>query len=164
MDKKNSLGSGFSFKRKKSKKKIEEKKAEKSSFFSTFNNKKVEAGNKTDFLNDDYNNENNSNLEELFDNINDWGEKLAKANTTENIKNYKIAIKSFINYIVKNNLEIEENISGTNVLKRKRFTLVKAIDEKVEQLTLAVLKGQSEQLEILAKIDEIKGLIVDLLS
>ena len=53
--------------------------------------------------------------------------------------------------------------SGANIAKRKRFTLVKVIDEKLEALA-SVLAAQKEQLAILAQIDEINGLLVDLVS
>ena len=49
-------------------------------------------------------------------------------------------------------------------MKKKRFTLVKVIDEKLESLVAEILRGQSEQLKILERIEEINGLIVDIIS
>jgi len=58
----------------------------------------------------------------------------------------------------------EETTSGANIMKRKRFTLVKVIDEKLEALAASVLAAQKEQIAILAQIDEINGLLVNLVS
>ena len=59
---------------------------------------------------------------------------------------------------------VEETTSGANIMKRKRFTLVKVVDEKLDSLAASVLAAQREQLTILAQIDEINGLLVDLIS
>ena len=41
---------------------------------------------------------------------------------------------------------------------------MKVIDEKLEALAVSVLAAQKEQFAILAQIDEINGLLVDLVS
>ena len=73
-------------------------------------------------------------------------------------------MKAFIEYAVAHSIAVEETTSGTNILKRKRFTLVKVIDEKLEALAASVLAAQKEQIAILAQIDEINGLLVNLVS
>ena len=73
-------------------------------------------------------------------------------------------MKAFITYAVQHSIAVEETTSGANILKRKRFTLVKVIDEKLEALAASVLAAQKEQLAILAQIDEINGLLVNLVS
>ena len=67
-------------------------------------------------------------------------------------------------YVVQNSVRVEETTSGANILKRKRFTLVRVIDEKLDALAATVLAGQKEQISILAQIDQINGLLVDLIS
>ena len=75
-----------------------------------------------------------------------------------------MVVKRFMKIIVKKSLVTEEHSSGVNILKRKRFTLVQIIDTKLERLAAGVLTEQKEQLEILRKVDEINGLLVDLLQ
>ena len=77
---------------------------------------------------------------------------------------FREAVKGFLAYVMKRALEVTEHISGSNILKRKKFTLVDVIDRKLESLAAAVLAGQADQMEILRRIDEIKGLIVDLMT
>ena len=92
------------------------------------------------------------------------GERLAENPTIDNIKEYKKKVGAFINYIVNRAVILEEKVSGVDILKRKRFTLVKIIDRKLEQLAAEVLRNQRDQLLLLEKVEEIKGMLVDLLS
>jgi uncharacterized protein YaaR (DUF327 family) len=61
-------------------------------------------------------------------------------------------------------LAVEEQTSGGNILRRKRFTQVKIIDGKLESLVQAVLCSQGKQLDVLEKINEIHGMLIDLIT
>ena len=103
-------------------------------------------------------------LETLLDNIHEIGEELKENPTLQMIKKYKIAVNGFMKFVVQNSFTVEEKISGVNILKRKRFTLVNIINEKLEKLAAEILRNQKDQLEILRRVDEIKGLLIDLVS
>jgi uncharacterized protein YaaR (DUF327 family) len=66
--------------------------------------------------------------------------------------------------VVDRSFTVTERTSGGNVLRRKKFTQVQVIDEKLEQLAAGILANQKNQLALLAKIEEINGLLVDLIS
>ncbi len=102
-------------------------------------------------------------LEELLDEIYGLGDRLKNLPTLENIKRYKTAVKAFLKVVSQKMVGVEARTSGTHVLKRKHFTLLKIIDIKIEQLTLHFLKHQEEQLDILSRVDEINGLLIDIL-
>jgi uncharacterized protein YaaR (DUF327 family) len=103
-------------------------------------------------------------VEDLLDAVFSSGDRLKKSITMEAIRDYRQKVKAFIKYAVQHSMATEETTSGANIMKRKRFTLVKVIDEKLEALAASVLAAQKEQLAILAQIDEINGLLVDLVS
>ena len=92
------------------------------------------------------------------------GEKLKEAPTFENIKNYKRAVKNFIAFVAQNMVALEEHVSGVNILKRKRFMIINIVDQKLESLAVEILNNQSQQINILSRIDEINGLLVDLMQ
>jgi uncharacterized protein YaaR (DUF327 family) len=46
----------------------------------------------------------------------------------------------------------------------KAFHIVQVVDRKLDGLAAEILAGQVTQLELLAKLEEITGLLVDLLS
>jgi uncharacterized protein len=103
-------------------------------------------------------------LEELLDAVHSSGDELKRNPTVGAIQGYKAAVRGFLDFIVKNVFSVEERTSGFNILKRKKFTLVSVVDQKLEQLAAGILRNQHDQLEVLRRIDEISGLLVDLLS
>jgi uncharacterized protein YaaR (DUF327 family) len=103
-------------------------------------------------------------IEELLDGVFAAGDQLKSAPTIDAIREYRQKVRAFVKYAVDHMLSVEETTSGANIMKRKRFTLVKVIDEKLDSLAASVLAAQREQLAILAQVDEINGLLVDLIS
>ena len=107
--------------------------------------------------------ENNS-LETLLDEISELGEKVKQNPAFGIVKEYKAAVKSFMKFVVDNSLSVDEKVSSPNIMRQKKFTLIKIIDSKLDKLAAGILLNQKNTLDILAKIDEIKGLLVDLLN
>jgi uncharacterized protein YaaR (DUF327 family) len=103
-------------------------------------------------------------LHKLLDGVHSAGDALSRRPFPPEIKAYREAVRDFVHYVVENSYDTEEQISGTAVLKRKKFTLIRVIDSKLEGMASAILRGQLNQLEILEKLDEIKGLLVDLVQ
>lgn len=103
-------------------------------------------------------------LEQILDQIYEIGEKVKENASFEEVKKYKAAVRSFMQRVVRYGLELEERTSSPNIIRQKKFTLIKVIDKKLEQLASGVLSNQRDTLEILGKIDEINGLLVDLIS
>ena len=161
MDRIDSL-SGKSDYFKKNKKKVAKKRNNKISFSSIVNSEiQTDSREGISEISEAYNNED---IETVLDKVFEIGEELKDKQSFENIKRYKNVIKQFLEYIVKNTLALEETTSGVNILKRKKFTLIKIIDKKLESLALDVLSRQKKQFDILKRIDEINGLIVDLIT
>jgi uncharacterized protein YaaR (DUF327 family) len=103
-------------------------------------------------------------LEELLDDVHQTGELLVETQSLANVKRYRQAVRAFLDYVVANMLTVEQQTSGGNILRRKRFTQVKIIDNKLERLVGSVLQNQGKQLDLLEKINEIRGLLVDLIT
>jgi uncharacterized protein YaaR (DUF327 family) len=49
-------------------------------------------------------------------------------------------------------------------MKRKSHAGIMVVDRKLEQLAAGILSGQTSQLELLARIEEITGILIDLLQ
>ena len=111
--------------------------------------------------------ESDDKLEDLLDEIHERGDNLKEGASLKELLEYKKAVKKFIKYVINNTLE-SEIIEGAkfNVLKRKqkKYTLIKVIDTKLEQLAAGVMQNHAGKLNMLTRIEEIQGLIVDLLS
>jgi uncharacterized protein len=104
-------------------------------------------------------------LEVLLDDVHSYGERLKERPTMERIREYREAVASFLQYIVHFTFEAE-TIEGSRfnpMKKQKRYTLVRLVNEKLEKLATGVLANQISQLDILRRVEEINGLLVDLL-
>jgi len=103
-------------------------------------------------------------LEKMLDDIHGLGEKIRKQVSLELISQYRSAVRAFLQHVVDGALTVEAEQSSPNVLRQKKFTLVKVIDQKLERLASGVLMNQHDTFVILAKIDEINGMLVDLIQ
>jgi uncharacterized protein YaaR (DUF327 family) len=99
---------------------------------------------------------------ELLDSVFEAGDRLKHQTDIASLRAYKEAVRRFLSVIVRRSIDIEQQQSGASVEKRKRYALIRIIDEKLERLAAGMVSNQRNQLELLAKIDEINGLIVDL--
>lgn len=102
--------------------------------------------------------------EELLDTIHVLGEELVRANTLVNLDRYRDAVRSFLRIVVNDGLEVQETESGANVMNRKRFTTIAVVDQKLERLAGALMATQAEPLALLARVQEIEGLLVNMLQ
>jgi uncharacterized protein YaaR (DUF327 family) len=117
-------------------------------------------------------------LAELLDSVHSAGDDLKHRPFPEEIKRYKGAVKDFLRYVAKNGYAVEEqtgikrylnpNFTGSRktpeAREPKRYTLIRVVDQKLEALALGLLREQINQIELLSRIDEIAGLLVDLLQ
>lgn len=91
------------------------------------------------------------------------GDALADQVSPENIAAYRKAVKDFMNYVVSEAYDVKNIIKASiDPRKQKSWTLVKVIDAKLDKLAGELIYNQLKKIEILARIDEIKGLLVDL--
>jgi uncharacterized protein YaaR (DUF327 family) len=116
-------------------------------------------------------------VQELLDDVHSSGDDLKKRPFPEEIKRYKKAVRNFLHYIVEHGFGVEKQSRIKNSSKpgfkeprwspraqeRMPYTVVQVVDKKLEQLAAGILAGQVTQLEILAKVDEITGILVNLL-
>jgi uncharacterized protein YaaR (DUF327 family) len=100
-------------------------------------------------------------LTELMDAVHSSGSDLVDRPFHEEILRYKRAVRDFLHYVVENAFEVEKSETRRRG-KTKIHVQVQIIDKKLEELAAAILSGQTGQLERVSKIDELKGLLVDL--
>ncbi|MFW5777278.1 MAG: YaaR family protein [Spirochaetota bacterium] len=98
----------------------------------------------------------------LLDAVFEAGDRLKRQRDTATLMAYKETVRRFLNAVVRRGIGIEERTSGSSILRRKRYALVKVVDGKLEQLAAGMISNQREQLQLLARIDEINGLLIDL--
>ncbi len=102
-------------------------------------------------------------LEKLLDAVHESGDRLKENPTVDVVQAYKKAVRDFVHHVVERSYSVEQKSSGRNVLKRNIYYRVAVIDESLERLAAEILRNQRDKLEILRRVDEINGMIVDLL-
>lgn len=119
----------------------------------------------------------------LKDAVDNAGNALSESITRENIDNFKNTVRQFISFVVENNFEINAKRkmrNGKILMEPSRTNFfssyalpphqstpkvkIEILNEKLDALTRETLSTQFNNMKILAQIDEIKGLIVDLMS
>jgi uncharacterized protein YaaR (DUF327 family) len=103
-------------------------------------------------------------LEELLDEVHASGEELLAVQSLQAVKRYRAAVRGFLDLVLARMLALEQRSSGAGVAKRKRFTQIRVIDQKLERLVADLLADQHRQLDLLGRVNEISGLLVDLLT
>ena len=103
-------------------------------------------------------------LEAILDQVHELGEKLKNDPTLNSLQPYKQAVKKFLKIVVDRCYKVEERTSARDILRQKKFTQIQILDTKLERLAAGVMAAQKDQLEILRRVDEINGALVDLLQ
>ena len=98
----------------------------------------------------------------LLDAVFETGDRLKRHQDGASLTAYRDAVRRFLGAVVQRGLGVEERTSGSTIMRRKRYTVVRVVDAKLEELAAGMAATQREQLDLLARVDEINGLLVDL--
>ena len=93
------------------------------------------------------------------DDIKKKGNRLVITKTYADVRLYKKMIKEYLESVLQFMYDTKKDIS---FWQTQYFITVDTVDEKLEELTQAVLGEEKKNMSIAATIDEIQGLIVDI--
>ncbi|MDE6015096.1 MAG: YaaR family protein [Acetatifactor sp.] len=103
-------------------------------------------------------------LNTLMEEITMQGERLAKKRDVKDMKHYRGLVKSFLNEIVTHS----HAFSRENFLDRRGrhrvYGIIRLVDENLDQLAQELMKDEKDNLAILEKIGEIRGLLLDIFT
>ena len=108
----------------------------------------------------------NSELQEklsgLMKDIEEQGSKIAKHMDIRDMKRYRNLVKEFMNEVTANS----HTFSRENFLDRRGrhrvYGIVKEVDKSLDDLAQELLKDEKDNLAILNKIDDIRGMLLDI--
>lgn len=100
----------------------------------------------------------------MMQEITQQGKKLGKHMDVRDMRKYRQLIKEFMNEVVNRS----HKFSRENFLDRRGrhrvYGMIKLIDENLDELALELIKDEKDTIAILNKIDEIRGLLLDILA
>ncbi|AHH10406.1 DUF327 family protein [Borrelia coriaceae] len=103
-------------------------------------------------------------IKDMLDKINDIGERLLSEPSRQNVIVYKKTIGEFLSIVLSFSISLKEQKGGNNgELKRPKYRIIKIINEKLDRLAYSVLQNQISQIKLLSSLEEIQGLLVNLL-
>ena len=89
------------------------------------------------------------------------GDKLVKRMDVRDMRRYRSLIKEFMNEIVNRS----HKFSRENFLDRRGrhrvYGIIRLVDEKLDELAQELVKDEHDKISILAKVGEIRGLLLD---
>ncbi len=92
------------------------------------------------------------------------GERIAKRNDIKDMQRYRILIKDFMNEVVTRS----HVFSRENFLDRKGrhrvYGIIRQVDKELDELAQELVKDETSHIDILAKIGQIQGLLLDIFT
>ena len=103
-------------------------------------------------------------LQTLMEEITMQGEKLSKRRDVKDMKHYRGLVKEFMNEVVTRS----HSFSRENFLDRRGrhrvYGIIRLVDENLDQLAQELIKDDKDNIAILNKIGEIRGLLLDIFT
>jgi len=101
------------------------------------------------------------NLAEILKKINKLGEELKEKPSLEKNKEYKRRIRAYLSFVLKHYYKLSPHYGRCSA---QLLIRVEVINRKIEELTAEFIRRQKGAIDIVGRIDEITGLLVDLYS
>lgn len=103
-------------------------------------------------------------LSSLMEEITMQGDRLYKRRDVKDMKRYRGLVKEFLNEIITRS----HSFSRENFLDRRGrhrvYGIIRLVDENLDQLAQELMKDEVDNLAILDKIGEIRGLLLDIFT
>ncbi|MBR6237935.1 MAG: YaaR family protein [Lachnospiraceae bacterium] len=103
-------------------------------------------------------------LASMMEEITMQGDKLAKHRDIKDMRKYRSLIKSFMNEVITRSHEF----SRENFLDRRGrhrvYGIIRLVDETLDELAQELMKDEKDNIAILSKIGEIRGLLLDIFT
>lgn len=103
-------------------------------------------------------------LAALMEEITNEGKKISKHMDVRDMKHYRELIKTFMNEIVTRSHQFSRENFLDKRGRHRVYGMIKLIDQNLDELAAELIKDEKDHLLILSKIDEIRGLLLDILT
>lgn len=101
-------------------------------------------------------------LGNMMQEITEQGEKIAKHMDIKDMRKYRELVKGFLNEVVNRS----HKFSRENFLDRRGrhrvYGIVKLVDKNLDELAGELVKEEKNHLKIVGRIDDIRGLLLDI--
>ncbi len=106
--------------------------------------------------------ENIEEINQLISEIDKAGSEFVGKPVYSNLIKYKMLLQQFMGIIIKNSYEVQLRVGRKSFTEEKIYSIVKKIDLELEQLSEQILNKNLDKIKLIDKLDEIRGLLIDL--
>jgi len=101
-------------------------------------------------------------LKQMADDIIKQGEKLGEKVDIAELRVYKKMISEFLDEAVRGFAKFSKESFMDRRGRHRIYSIIRKINQNLEELTQEVLKKEKDHLKILARIEDIRGLVLDI--
>ncbi|MEK9200276.1 YaaR family protein [Ureibacillus sp. 179-F W5.1 NHS] len=101
-------------------------------------------------------------LTRLMGDISAAGDRVARSRNLRELTRFKMLIKRFLQEAVEYGLDMKQSHTWNRFGEGRRLKIVETIDERLVELAQDILSEEKDTIDLLDKIGEIKGLLVNL--
>ncbi|MDQ0233373.1 YaaR family protein [Metabacillus malikii] len=101
-------------------------------------------------------------LNKMLANIEDVGRRLSKSRNFSDLSKYKLLVKKFIHEAVEYGMNTKQSRSWDYNGNSRSLKIIEQVDQSLLELTDEVVNREAGTIDILAKIGEVKGLLINL--
>ncbi len=101
-------------------------------------------------------------LTRLLGDISAAGERVARSRNLRELTRFKMLVKRFLQEAVNHGLETKQSHTWNRFGEGRRLKIVETVDERLVELASDILDEEKETIDLLDKIGEIKGLLINL--
>lgn len=103
-------------------------------------------------------------LKFMMEEITQQGEKLKKRRDIRDMKRYRMLIKNFLNEVVNRSHKFSRENFLDSRGRHRVYGIVKLVDQTLDEIAGELIKDESDVIRILSKIDEIRGMLLDIIT
>ena len=100
-------------------------------------------------------------LQKIVEQIQLQGERLAKSMTVRELRQYKLLLKRFLEETVRKGVTMRDTRGWDRRGRSKRYKLLEEIDKTLTTMADGLLEDEQGRIDILVKIGEIRGMLVN---
>jgi uncharacterized protein YaaR (DUF327 family) len=101
-------------------------------------------------------------LETALREIEEYGRRLEQSPVLANLLRYKKKVGDLLRFVIERSYAVQERSSYDPQGRRRLFVLVETINQKLEALVQDFLAKHGPPLDLVSRLDEIRGLLLDL--
>lgn len=101
-------------------------------------------------------------LTRLLGDISTAGDRVARSRNLRELARFKMLVKRFLQETVEHGMELKQSHTWNRFGEGRRLKIIETIDTRLVELTQDILDEEKEAIDLLDKIGEIKGLLINL--